>query len=71
MNKILLMDMNSLPNKYGWNFEIWMNILKEHGVCIYNSEEGESPELVNSDTKIKFIDIDSQEANKYLENVLS
>ncbi len=68
MDKILLMDMNSLPQRGGWDFEIWMKILKEHGVCIYNSEEGESPELVNSDTKIKFIDMESNQAKKYLED---
>lgn len=68
-DKVLLVDLNSIPTKHGFTFDNWLDILKTHGIMFYDSTSGKKPMSTQKLSGIKAIDINSQEIKDILKEI--
>lgn len=53
------MDLNAIPRNAGLDAEHWAKIIREQGVCFYDSTEGDKPWFTKP-TNIKIKDINDK-----------
>ena len=56
-NNILIVDMNSIPTKIGWDLEDWLYVYKNEHIVMYDSTYGDKPFFTNPKAKIILKDI--------------
>ena len=57
----LIVDINAIPIEHGINADEWAKLIREQGVCLYDSRRGNTPFLTDEDSKIILKDINQLE----------
>jgi hypothetical protein len=65
------MDINAIPVSHGMDIDKWNYLMKQEGICFYDSKKGETPFYSEPNPKIKMYDVAEEHAMLELEAILS
>ena len=51
---LIICDIASIPRNEGVDFDMWMNLARNHGVLLYDSTEGSAPRVTPRRYSVKF-----------------
>jgi len=68
---MLIMDINAIPRAMGMDVDTWAKLIREQGVCFFDSTKGERPSFMNVEESIKVFDVEEEEAMGELERIMA
>jgi hypothetical protein len=68
---MLIMDINAIPRDIGLDVDTWAKLIREQGVCFFDSTKGERPSFMNVEESIKVFDVEEEEAMGELERIMT